>query len=50
MGGGLRGTSEKGEGMKKFKLVVTEWSRDVKDRIRNIVRTVIINTYGVTQV
>ena len=36
----------KGEGI-KYKLVVTEWSQDVKYSIGNIVTNVLITMYGV---
>ena len=44
--GGWR-MGKKGEGIKKYKLVVTEYHEDVKSSLGNIVNNIVITMYGV---
>ena len=46
-GKGVRRMGEKGEGIKKYKLAITNSHRDIKCSIGNIVSNSIITMYGV---
>ena len=43
----MGGLGEKGEGIKKYKLTVTNSQEDVKYSMENIVNNIVITTYGV---